>query len=138
MLGQLGADQAGQPVADLDLLDLQAVQEAAQGVGQLQGRAGADAGRRARAPVSSDDQPGEFEAPAQGLDGGGQVERQVAGLERRLAGLQVAQGRIWGGSTALPPAALMKASASARAPRRVGVSTTASARASGPMRASAS
>ena len=47
-------------------------------------------------------------------------------------------GRIWGGITALPPETLMKASAKARTPRRVGVSTTTSARASGPSGESAS
>jgi hypothetical protein len=47
-------------------------------------------------------------------------------------------GRICGGSTARPSAATTKASASARAPRRVGVSTVACDRASGPSGARAS
>jgi len=72
------------------LLDLAGVEEAGEGVGQFQGRSGVEAAFEQIFIFGH--QPGQFEALAQGADGGGQVEGQVTRLERRLALVQVAQG----------------------------------------------
>jgi hypothetical protein len=90
VLGQLSLNQALQAVAKLDLLDLQAVHEAAERVGHFQGRGGGRFTSFKQTPVPGH-QTGELKAAAQGLDGGGQVERQVARLERRLTLVEVPQ-----------------------------------------------
>ncbi len=88
VLGHLGRRQGVDPGA-VGLLDLQAVEEAGQGVGQLQGGGRVDRPVE-QAPVLGD-QTGQLEAPAIGRDGRRQVERQVARLERRLALVEVAE-----------------------------------------------
>ena len=91
MLGQFGVDQSRQAVADPYFFDLQAIEERPQGVSQLQrSRGGGEAARQVIDQLVH--QPGEFKAPLQGIDGGGQVQRQIAWLERRLPGFQVAEG----------------------------------------------
>jgi hypothetical protein len=90
VLGQVGGHQGAQVVVVPHLLDLQAVQEASQGIGQLQGRAGVQLALQGRLMVLH--QPDQLEAAAQGRDPGGQVHGQVAGLEGRLALVQVPQG----------------------------------------------
>ena len=87
---------------------------------------------RRRCPATS---PASSKRRRQGGDGRRQVQRQIAGLERRLALVQVAQGADLRQQQRPAAGAPRKAWAQApRAPRRVGSRTVASARASGPPR----
>jgi hypothetical protein len=72
------------------LLDLKAVEEGAQGVGEAEGLCGT--GRLLPAGREVAYQLQEFEPPPHRGDGGGQVQHDLAGLKGRLAGLEVAQG----------------------------------------------
>ena len=90
MFGEVGGDQVGEAAPGADLLDLQAVEEGPQGVGQLQGGGGVEVA--AQLLLVALHQGDQFEAATQGIDGRGQVDGQVAGLEGRLALVQIPQG----------------------------------------------
>ena len=88
--GHVQLDQAVEPVEGAsDLLDLQVVEEAGQGVGHLQRPGGVEASTQTGV---AGDQTGQLEAAGARVDGRRDVQRQVARLERRLALIQVADG----------------------------------------------
>ncbi len=90
--GQVALHQAGdtvQPPLARDLLDLQAVQEARQGVGQLKGARRVQ--RAAEQVLGAGRQARQLEPAAIGVDGRGQVQGQVARFERRLALVEIAE-----------------------------------------------
>ena len=72
MGGQFAGREAGQRIADVDFLDLQPVEEAAQRIGQVQRRAGvADSAGHVFGEFGH--QPHKLEAALQRVDGGGKV-----------------------------------------------------------------
>jgi hypothetical protein len=90
VLGEIVGGEALEAGGDLNLLDLSGLDQGAQGVGQLQGS------RRGQVPAGQQmgvvgRQPHQLHPPRQGIDGGGQVEGHVAGLEGGLALVEVAQ-----------------------------------------------
>ena len=87
LLGRQGLEGAR---GDLRLLDLHGVEEAGQGVGQLQGGGGVQVALEDMLVGHHD--PRQLAATPQGRDGGGEVQADVARLEGRLARVEVAQG----------------------------------------------
>ena len=88
--GHLALHQRIDAVGAARLLQLQPVDEAGQGVGQLQG--GPSVQRTVQQVLVLDHEPRQLESPPQGGHRGGQGQRRFAGLERRLAFVDVAQG----------------------------------------------
>ena len=89
VLRQLVRRQAVDQGERTGLLDLDAVEEASQRVGQVQRAGGVEAA--AERVLVRGDQPGQFVTAAGGRDRRRQVQGQVAWLERRLALVEVAQ-----------------------------------------------
>ena len=91
MLGQVPLHQTGQAGQVAHLLDLHGIEEGAEAVGQVQGVPGVYPVPLQQVGVVAD-QPGQLEPAAQRADRRRQVHGQVAGLEGRLALVQVPQG----------------------------------------------
>ena len=86
VFGHFAVDQGGDPFGVRNLFQLAGIEEAAEGIGHLQG-----AHRRQAVVELFDDHPRHLEPAGQGGDGGRQVEAEGAGGEGRLVLLQIAQ-----------------------------------------------
>ena len=97
---QLAGYEAVEPTGSAHLLDGQTVEEAGERVGEVERGRGVQ--RAFQQVLVLDDQPGQLEPAAQRAYSRRKIERQVAGLERRLALLQIAQRADLGQQHGLP------------------------------------